>query len=546
MGIVDYWFPCVGWLLVCLVWFGWLTFSKGGRNKQVENVLKALPTLPVDPSELPVGMIDIGAGIWMLPPDPNVPWLYMNDPGPLFIRECARKLCDESVFPALESRERRGFVVSGTPGIGKSVLTNWFLAGSLSRSPDRPIYLIDWQIPQKGTLIAKNSVRTLLDEPDFVGFDQNLLYIADTGGDPKPRDKLKCNGVSVVFASPAAIPREFLNKAGNTELCFLPPWSWEECEATWRVLSKISPDFIDHEELERRFAFAGGIPRCLFGNQSVSNRYEALVNDAISGITTQEALSLSQYNIKKAVHKVLHTYPSGPHGKFEYKYPSTQIQQRIEKHLLECSDHEASRTCSMLLQSGLSINNLQVTVGHIFEASAHRFLARGGRFMMKRMKERDLEGKESVPRFRVIAETLEVFLDSDKEGLTKERCLKLEQSELKEGVYYEPTQENHPGVDSWFVHRETDDKIVVYFFQMTLADSKTLKEVIAKMVTFAKVRLGANCTVRVVFVVPKVEKKFEVKIHSSPPSACELWQLELASPLGAKESGLLLKQEEKE
>ena len=70
--------------------------------------------------------------MWVLeqPSGSNFTWLYMKDPGPLFVRKCVRDICEKVIFPAIlrnEGYERVCFV-SGTPGIGKSVMTNWVIA----------------------------------------------------------------------------------------------------------------------------------------------------------------------------------------------------------------------------------------------------------------------------------------------------------------------------------------------------------------------------------------------------------------------------------
>ena len=528
---------------------------------QIEKLLKVLPTVKHSSSSdslgvvCPEGMKDIGAGVWMMPPpshDPDFQWLYLEEKGvPLFVRECVRTLCDEILLPSLASGEKRGFVVTGTPGIGKSVLTNWLVACTLSLFPDRPILLCDWQSPKYMQLITKDGSVHVIDDEWFVRSDKRLVYLAaDTGGDPKPRDQLIHAGFAVVTASPAAAPKEFLKHSPSMRT-LLPPWTWEECEAVFQAIQAMEPPperhFPSRDEFERRFKFAGGIPRCLFGPQELSDRYEEGVTNAISNLDSTQRMD-ANFDMRDVIHKLLHVHPKDPQeaGKkwdfihLSYDFPTEDVRERISTKIQELNKIDAQRSLTWFLGSGLKFPSMQILVGDYFEKCAHDIISSNDS-SSKHTIQQLLD--TTTPTTAATTTTSVQFLPSKKEF-----CSSFLESDLEEGVYYQPTSSNHPVADSWLVQTEGEEescgsgkKTVVYLFQMTVQSSgHPLKT--EKLTSFVNHCLSTfsstgGCIIRLVFVIPTQQSQHYQKSQkatttgSSPlPSKVEQWKMEIYLP----------------
>ena len=140
----------------------------GIRNEKFEETVRNHPNLKVIVSwhgdlctvtvPKPDCMKDIGNGMWMLPQPPDgSKWFYMKIKGPLFVRKCVRDICEQVVFPRLlqDTDDERVCMITGTPGIGKSVLTNWVIAMIRSYFKDKDIYLFHFSLKLR-YLIQRN------------------------------------------------------------------------------------------------------------------------------------------------------------------------------------------------------------------------------------------------------------------------------------------------------------------------------------------------------------------------------------------------------
>ena len=529
---------------------------------QIEKLLKVLPTVKHSSSSdslgvvCPEGMKDIGAGVWMMPPpshDPDFQWLYLEEKGvPLFVRECVRTLCDEILLPSLASGKKKGFVVTGTPGIGKSVLTNWLVACSLSLFPDRPIILHDWQNPKFMRLITKDGSVRVIDDDWFVMNDKKLVYLADTGG-RQPRDQLIHAGFAVVTASPAAAPKEFL-KHSTSVRTLLPPWTQEECEAVFRAIQAMEPPperyFPSRDEFERRFKFAGGIPRCLFGPQELSDRYEEGVNNAISNLDSTQRMD-ANFDMRDVIHKLLHIHPKDPQeaeaGKkwdfihLSYDFPTEDVQERISTKIQELNKIDAQRSLAWFLGSGLKFPSMRILVGNYFKKCAHDIISSSNDSSSKKHTIQQLLDTTTSTAATTTTTSVQFLVSK------KDFCSSFLESDLEEGVYYQPTSSNHPVADSWLVQTEEEEnggcgqKIVVYLFQMTVQSSgHPLKG--KKLTSFVKHCLskfsptGGRCIIRLVFVIPTQQTRHYERLQqatagSSPlPSEVEQWKMEIYLP----------------
>lgn len=410
------------------------------------------------------------------------------------------------------------------------------VACSLSLSPDRPIFLHDWQTNDM-RLITEDSVR-VVDNEWPVKTEKRLVYLADTGGDPKPRDQLIHAGFAVVTASPAASPKEFLKHSTSVRV-LLPPWTREECEAVYRAIQAMErppKNFPSHEEFERRFLFAGGIPRCLFGPQELSDRYEEGVNSAISNLDSTNRMD-TNFDMREVVHKLLHIHPKdSPIGNkwdfthLSYDFPTEDIGERVLTKIQELNRIGAQRSLTWFLGSGLKFSSMRALVGNYFETRAHDdILDSSSTHKIQRLSDND----QSTPMAPAAVTTTTVRFSPSK----REFPSSFLESDLEEGVYYQPTSSNHPVADSWLVQTDEEcGKTVVYLFQMTVQSSHPLKS--QKLTPFVKhclAKFSDNCIFQLIFVVPTQQSHHYQKVQrvtgSSPLlSKVEQWKMELYLP----------------
>jgi hypothetical protein len=252
-------------------------FSFLFSNEQLEKVLLSLPRLDPNSTECPTEMKVIGADVYMS--GKPVRLLYYDGEEVLLARKCVRQIVRDLFIPAAKLEEMRGFVVVGTPGIGKTTLTNWVIASMRTQFPERPIVLHDWKsekVPWIRLIEGNNVFELSVEDLGRRLNDPSLIYLADTGtggssGAPHHR------GFAMITASPASAPKEYLKNSKHVKQVILPPWTKDECDAAFAAMAQLEPPpahLPSREEYERRFQFAGGIPRCLFGSSAYAAQYK--------------------------------------------------------------------------------------------------------------------------------------------------------------------------------------------------------------------------------------------------------------------------------
>ena len=453
----------------------------------------------------PEAMEDIGNGMWMLPQPPDgSKWFYMDIKGPLFVRKCVRDICEKVVFPRLlqNTNDKRVCMITGTPGIGKSVMTNWVIAMIRSYFKDKDIYLFHFSLKLR-YLIQRNGWCFEITKEYYnnaVMHNPDAIVLIDTGG-KKSDDNFKHAGFAMVTASPAALPTE-MEKEAHSNWAYLSVWEVEDILAAYFYLnpddkfgSKEQAD-ASYAEMKRRYAFAGGVPRILFGESGLVKKYEGAVDPAI-----ERALSnfKNEVELKDNVHKVFHINPKDILDEYKTGFATIEIKTRFNLALKATSFKKAKSFMVDLVDMNFNLSALQSTAGVGFEVLANENLADHGFEIEILIKWRHFQPPNNVG-IGILAENHEPWqfvadaIDS-----------------YEDGFLYVARRANQPVIDSW-----TKKGNVLFLFQITKQKTRRLGDKEIKFFTKIlrhkpkKKKKTRDIKIRFVYVVPTQIKKFDI------------------------------------
>ena len=480
----------------------------GIRNEKFEETVRNHPNLKVIVSwhgdlctvtvPKPDCMKDIGNGMWMLPQPPeSTDWLYMQIEGPLFVRKCVRDICEQVVFPRLlrHTNKKRVCMITGTPGIGKSVLTNWVIAMIRSYFEDKDIYLYDALNDLRYEIQRDGSCFDITKEyyDDAVMHNPNAIVLVDTGGEQNI-PSFKHAGFAMVTASPAALPKE-MEKETNSSWAYLSVWDVEDILAAYFCLnpddkfgSKEQAD-ASYAEMKRRYAFAGGVPRILFGESGLVKKYEGAVDPAI-----ERALSnfKNEVELKYNVHKVFHINPKDILDEYKTGFATIEIKMRFNEALKVADFEKANSFMCAFVDMNFNFSALQSTAGVFFEVVVNRILAFSFYEKEKAIEWKYSEPKNVVDIGELIANHGHWIFNADDIDF------------YREGFLYIPKNSNQPVIDSW-----TRKGNVFYFFQITKQKRRVLSEMQSDFF-WNIVNKRNDIEIRLIFVVPTLITEFKI------------------------------------
>ena len=344
----------------------------------------ALPVIPIRVGishgstffilEKPQCMGVIDGDIWVLqPPDfPNFTWLYMQEPGPLFVRKCVREICEQVILPMItESQFPRGTVITGTPGIGKSALTNWVIAMIRSYFTWKDIYIHHAET-NRSYLIQRNGYCYELEKKQYehaVQQNRDAIVLIDSGGSSPPA-LFEHVGYAMVTATPKAIPKTNA-KEPRFPTVYIPVWTRTEIFAVLLNVARkhlIEQNILEYHlvALEKRYEVVGGVVRVMFGNQIFADTYirETItaISKAVSNIRPHLSLSDNQ-------HKVLHIQQRNGFYDYSLQFASKFVKKEFIKLLRALDFDRVKVLMSVFIEENVRISMLQSGVGVVYEAN---------------------------------------------------------------------------------------------------------------------------------------------------------------------------------
>ena len=380
---------------------------------------------------------------------------------PSFESKLYIRLCYKEIAKLILSRTSRNIVVTGTPGIGKSV-SGFYLLYRLRREGETVVferkgnwYRFSDAGAEKGNLSSFESAG-YFDDPD-------CWYLSD----PEDRPKEMFGGRTVVLVSPKYDKVKEFMKQGDAKRLFMPVWDLKElleCQLA------VFPDVPD-SDVKDRFDVVGGVARAIFNKE----RFESLKGKILEAArkvdvgvlrdaVDREAKALSTDNIGDTL---FHVFP-GEEGNYKdcsVSLASSFARDAVVKNVVE---KEASALKSFL---GAAMADPKLgnalggsVVGSIFERVAHNAICLGSKsggnpetcFKMEVLTHGD-SSKDIVGRDTLLLN----FTRSESFGEGNAFPDKLDI-----GTYYIPTSQTFEAIDSFGVGSGSS---TLYFFQMKSA-----------------------------------------------------------------------------
>lgn len=376
----------------------------------------------------------------------------------LFIRPCYKEL-SELVLDGATTGTFKDIVVTGTPGIGKSVFGLYLLY--LLRCQGKTVVFemkVEWyRFSNAG--VEKGGLREFI-AAGYLRDDSNDWYLSD----PQDRPFERFSGTTVVLVSPKRRRTHEFLKNGGTQ-CFMPVWGEDELLECRLALFPLIPSAVVKEV----FLVVGGVARAVFGGKEMELRHKREMKSAANEIDlgmlrrvfTDESSSIST----DAVGDLLfHVVPSAGTG---FKIFTVDFASDYARNLMATAlPKQEERALASFVAAAFSNEELGRKIGGIvkgtgFERVAHNTI-RGARANKVKF---DIE---------ILRESVEGPLNkrwlsfdfSEETGIFKGNAFP---DTVVSGKYYVPESQTFPAIDSFGVNQAGD---TLYFFQMKSAGVK--------------------------------------------------------------------------
>jgi len=406
----------------------------------------------------------------------------------IYIRDCYHEYYDYVLQSMAEVKHY--IVVTGTPGIGKSVFYLHFFEKYKAENPDKTIVAASYSKSRKleGCKIWDPKSKKLETQKHLPTLeDEEAVYLIDGIPDAMPHE----SNFAIMFTSPDIDFFVYMNKYGTLyREMYMPNWTVKEIwEAIAALGLKVSP-----EDLNERWKYFGSAPRFLFeSDQEAVQRGILNVQTAVNTLHSVEdvfACFDGSADPKKVLHRLMHYDVKQMRGVFNRtlkmasKYIAYAVQERLNKKL------EVDRQSLMSWLDGTSKS--AAFLGWLFEGYAHEKILEGIDLPLRGLN------PQATEKSITIAQTNGEY--------TKFRMADLEQ--IFEEAYRQPGSSTLRSVDSYYMTKTG----ILWLFQMTrnVNHQINVEGILELLEKLGKLEDTRN--VNLVFVVPKnVGENFPVQ-----------------------------------
>ncbi|KAG4039357.1 hypothetical protein PC123_g25092 [Phytophthora cactorum] len=352
----------------------------------------------------------------------------------LYIRSSYKSIAAQALSK-MDPNRRKYAVITGTPGIGKSVF----------------VYYVLW-------LLIKDKNRVLL-------FDSNGLFYFDGSTmlncvslpnkfneqfwapglwclvdslDPTSIAELPYRRCSILLAS---TPRrdcigEFMKLVPTPDVFYMPLWTTEE-------LATIAPMYPHAAAAwQNRFECLGGVPRLVL--QDIETDPQAWLMSACNSCSLDDCIMLvsiySEINSKTKIAQILiHIHSQEPYREYKVVYASDLAMQLIVRTKWRL---DRAKLQSLL---GSSDGNplAQSLCGYIFELYSMDLLEQGGTFVYRKLLSEKSKRKRGTPADGTI--------DIPRSSQPRQIAERVEVGQLANQLYV-PRTSNYAAIDAWMPH----------------------------------------------------------------------------------------------
>ena len=327
----------------------------------------------------------------------------------------------------------RQYIVTGTPGIGKSLFLLFFL-WNLLKENKRVIFIFSPDIiyfDNRGNIsrLEKDNFDFVHKGIDFWNRDLWCLFDAKDQKDLMGIPYIRCN--FILSMSPRRdLINDFVKEAEYTTF-YMPIWKESELKNIFAWYPKAIKYWED------RFKILGGIPR--FVLEKLQDTASDLLTEAIRECTLDDCIKTiglkSQLTEKsKYSHRLVHMT-----SKFPYEESSVEFASDYAFELI-CQKHndEAQQKMNNLLISCEGQPLMNRLCSYFYEKQAIDDLEKGGKFECRCLLG-DKVGE--TKKIEMPPSTKQTVLDIYKPNRTR--------NGQKNKILYVPQSKNFPGVDAW-------------------------------------------------------------------------------------------------
>eukprot|EP01106_Pelomyxa_sp_JSP_P007212 TRINITY_DN218_c0_g1_i5.p1 TRINITY_DN218_c0_g1~~TRINITY_DN218_c0_g1_i5.p1 ORF type:complete len:697 (-),score=68.39 TRINITY_DN218_c0_g1_i5:53-2143(-) len=413
-------------------------------------------------------------------------------------------LIESTISQVPASEESPHFLITGTPGTGKTWFTYYLLK--------------QWASSGHGVILQtrmsdKTSVRTI-----YFGSDGSVsetckivLPWAFSKGDRYICDSVIPYrwhpGPVVLATSPDfSIFHEWIKQSRHPTTVYMPLWSKNEAESCRvKFFPQVSAELPARLQIpgrpKGRFEVFGGVARFLFGTEDKVASGLVSLEGAISSSDARNLFDLVTKSVpgtetKKPSHKLLTLDTSEDLGSATYKFASTYVKDKVCQRLFNVQQYD-----TLLFVRNLSGSSVAGGIrGELFEPIAHQFLLRGGNWKIKQAHiigagEREDSRKSTLLNFPKPLESK--FQNQDLSDLAS-----LADLGSPKCVYYKPEFHELGAVDSFAILRDTNE---LDLFQITVSIKHPVKrKYLMKVINKATLLNGGKAfsRIRLYFAVP--------------------------------------------
>ena len=394
------------------------------------------------------------------------------------------------------------FVVTGTPGTGKSTFMYYFMWRMLKD--------VDANFGAKGrfNFYIQKTPRTVLqfkgsevirlkgnEAEDTLEDDRKALVIVDMAETAEPMISV---GICIVLSSPNRARFKEFSKAITSKFC-MNPWDYNELIVVWE---KMYSQVLSIKDVNKAYNLCGGIPRYVLEQNKEAGSVMNAAFDAIkNGISSlSQFIDSNQANDDKITYKILHLVSQDDTlSNAKLAIASSYVTERLFENLKK---EEMDTAITFMNNNQLSYT--KSATGGIFELMAHKRIYEHGISDFRRCPERKVNKTEmsanySSYKLRPLRfEPLPPFIFGNLSYLNVSNADKF-------GRYYQPEVGNFKSIDSFTIRNNE-----VFLFQITVAKKHSvLASGLEAIVDFVETKWPEDkgrFTYHLVFVFPASEK----------------------------------------
>ena len=418
----------------------------------------------------------------------------------IYVRESYKTLT-KLISDAFTEEGVKSFVVTGTPGIGKTIFLHYFLwvlitrQTSINDQVDRKIYL---QRSNRRIYSFQGDKTVSIDAgvaEDTVLHDKNCILLVDMVDENEP---VLCRGTTIIFSSPN--PKRYKQLANEISCRFiLNCWTLEELKAVWLHSYQDLP----WKDVKRIYDKMGGVIRYVLEQNKVANKRmeEGIRKSRNMFIDTSKTINqhISFGDDGPMIYRLVHIFSldhSFDNSKFEFasKYARKECLKGLKAE-------EIDRVMAFLKYN--TANDAQGYRGNLFEPFVHKFVAEFGLPNIKRLSNAEYNDTDANSLLRSFA--LQDGYKLHCNGVASKipaKFSEISDVKIEKEIYYQPNKRNFASIDSFFIKNND-----VFAFQITVGTKKNGVKASGLQKLYDIVnKTFANMNYHIVFLCPAGEK----------------------------------------